>query len=204
MIPEKEDRFKKKEEDLPEPMYRPQGEAQSFSAGLYSWLQPILFALAVLFVVSTFLGRLIGVDGSSMEPTLHDGDMLVLRSIGYTPANGDVVVLAEESFRGGAPIVKRVIATAGQRVDIDYDANTVSVDGKVLSEPYLNPDPDPMEEKSNAVNNHLTVPEGHIFVLGDHRNVSLDSRYEEVGLVDVRCVIGEAVWSLKPFGGIGG
>lgn len=202
MIPEKEDRFKKKDEEQPEPMYQPQSAAQSFSAGLYSWLQPILFALAVLFVVSTFLGRLIGVDGLSMVPTLHDGDMLILRSIGYTPTNGDVVVLAEASFRSGAPIVKRVIATAGQRVDIDYDAHTVSVDGKVLSEPYLDPN-DPMVAKPNAVNNHLTVPPGHIFVMGDNRNNSLDSRYEEVGPVDERCVIGKAVWSLKPFGGIG-
>ncbi len=197
-----EDVEKTRGEELPEPMYRPQGAAQSFSAGLYSWLQPILFALAVLFVVSTFLGRLIGVDGSSMVPTLHDGDMLLLRSAGYTPTAGDVVVLAQESFRDGAPIVKRVIATAGQRVDIDYAAHTVSVDGKVLSEPYLDPD-DPMVEKPGAVNNHLTVPAGHIFVMGDNRNNSTDSRYGEVGVVDARCVIGKAVWSLIPFGGIG-
>lgn len=203
MIPEREETSKKKEGDQPQPMYRPQGPAQSFTAGLYSWLQPILFALAVLFVVSTFLGRLIGVDGLSMVPTLHDGDMLLLRSIGYTPNPGDVVVLAEQSFRGGSPIVKRVIATAGQRVDIDYDAHTVSVDGRVLDEPYLDPN-DPMVAKPNAVNNHLTVPDGHIFVMGDNRNNSTDSRYEEVGTVDVRCVIGQAVWSLKPFGRIGG
>lgn len=194
---------KKKEEDQPEPMYRPQGAAQSFTAGLYSWLQPILFALAVLFVVSTFFGRLIGVEGSSMVPTLHNGDMLLLQSIGYTPTAGDVVVLAEESFRDGEPIVKRVIATAGQRVDIDYDAHTVSVDGQVLSEPYLDPN-DPMVAKANAVNNHLTVPAGHIFVMGDNRNNSTDSRYAEVGMVDQRCVIGKAVWSLMPFGRIGG
>ncbi len=203
MIPEREETSKKKEADQPQPMYRPQGLAQSFTAGLYGWLQPILFALAVLFVVSTFLGRLIGVDGCSMVPTLHDGDMLLLRSIGYDPAPGDVVVLAEESFRDGSPIVKRVIATAGQRVDIDYDAHTVSVDGKVLDEPYLDPG-DPMVAKHEAVNNHLTVPDGHIFVMGDNRNNSTDSRYAEVGMVDERCVIGQAVWSLKPFGRIGG
>ena len=187
------------EDDLPQPMYRPDTTAQSICAGLYSWLQPFLFALSVLFVVSTFLGRLIGVEGDSMKPTLHDKDMLVLQSIAYTPRNGDIVVLSKQSFRNGDPIVKRVIATEGQRVDIDYDAGTVSVDGVVLDEPYLN---QTMHPQSWSVNNHVTVPQGHIFVMGDNRNNSTDSRSAEVGLVDARCVLGRAIWRLHPFGGI--
>lgn len=190
------------EEDLPEPMYRPETTAQSILSGLYGWLQPILFALTVLFLISTFLGRLIGVKGSSMVPTLHDKDMLLLQSIAYTPKAGDIVVLSEQSFEEGTPIVKRVIATAGQIVDIDYDAGTVYVDGVALDEPYLG---EPMREPTwTTTSQHFEVPEGSIFVLGDNRNNSTDSRDPRVGMVDTRCVLGRAIWRLIPFGGIEG
>ncbi len=189
------------EEDLPEPMYRPETTAQSFLAGLYGWLQPFLFALTVLFLISTFLGRLIGVKGSSMVPTLHDKDMLLLQSIGYSPKAGDIVVLSEQSFEEGTPIVKRVIATENQTVDIDYDAGAVYVDGVALDEPYLG---ESMREPTwETTSRHFEVPEGHIFVLGDNRNNSSDSRDPRVGMVDERCVLGRAVWRLIPFGGIG-
>ncbi len=190
------------EEDLPEPMYRPETTAQSILSGLYGWLQPLLFALTVLFFISTFLGRLIGVEGTSMVPTLHHKDMLLLQSIGYSPEAGDIVVLSEQSFEEGTPIVKRVIATEGQTVDLDYASGTVYVDGVVLDEPYLG---EPMREPTWATNGrHFDVPEGHIFVLGDNRNNSTDSRDPRVGMVDKRCVLGRAVWRLIPFGGIGG
>ncbi len=199
MAPEKFDPAE--EEELPEPMYRADSTGRVFLSYLYSWLQPLLFALTFLFLATTFLGRLVGVEGDSMVPTLHNKDLLVLQHIGYTPKSGDIVVLSEQSFRDGTPIVKRVIATENQRVDIDYAANTVTVDGVVLDEPYLG---EPMVEKSWAVNNHVTVPEGCIFVLGDNRNNSSDSRNPEVGMVDARCVLGRAVWRLIPFGGLGG
>lgn len=190
------------EEDLPEPMYRPETTAQSIASGLYGWLQPILFALTVLFLISTFLGRLIGVKGSSMVPTLHDKDMLLLQSIGYTPKAGDIVVLSEQSFEEGTPIVKRVIATEGQVVDIDYGSGTVYVDGVALDEPYLG---ESMREPTwETTSRHFEVPEGHIFVLGDNRNNSTDSRDPRVGMVDTRCVLGRAIWRLIPFGGIDG
>ncbi len=188
------------EEDLPEPMYRPETTAQTVLSGLYGWLQPLLFALTVLFFISTFLGRLIGVEGSSMVPTLHDKDMLILQSIAYTPKAGDIVVLAERSFEEGTPIVKRVIATEGQTVDLDYNSGTVYVNGAAIDEPYLG---EPMREPTWATTSqHFQVPEGHIFVLGDNRNNSTDSRSPRVGMVDERCVLGRAVWRLIPFGGI--
>ena len=190
------------EEDLPEPMYRPETTAQSILSGLYGWLQPLLFALTVLFFVSTFLGRLIGVEGTSMVPTLHNKDMLLLQSIACTPKAGDIVVLSEQSFEEGTPIVKRVIATEGQTVDLDYASGTVYVDGVALDEPYLG---ESMREPTWATNGrHFDVPEGHIFVLGDNRNNSTDSRDPRVGMVDERCVLGRAVWRLIPFGGIDG
>ncbi len=190
------------EDDLPEPMYRPDTTAQSIRAGLYSWLQPFLFALSVLFVVSTFFGRLIGVEGDSMNPTLHNKDMLVLQSIAYTPRSGDIVVLTQKSFRSGNdPIVKRVIATEGQSVAIDYSTSTLYVDGVAVSEPYLGGRP-MLRPDFDHYDYPITVPQGHIFVLGDNRNNSTDSRSPEVGLVDTRCVLGRAVWRLYPFGGI--
>lgn len=190
-----------------DPMYIPDNGRQSFWLSLYGWLQPLVFALTVMILLSTFVGRTIGVKGSSMMPTLHDRDMLILQSIGYTPAQGDVVVLTQRSF-SDEPIVKRVIATGGQTVDIDYAANTVTVtdvDGtkRVLDEPYLG---EPMRLPSTPSNTHIEVPEGSICVLGDNRNRSTDSRFPSIGTVDQRCVLGRAVLILFPFqrfGGIG-
>lgn len=191
---------KSSEEELLDPMYSPDTTAQSFCFELYGWLQPILFALALLFVITTFVGRIIGVDGESMMPTLHDRDMVVLQSIGYTPKTGDVVVLTKRSY-GDTPIIKRVIATQGQSVDLDYDANTVTitdVDGSrhVLDEPYLG---EPMRVPTWRAVDHIDVPEGSVCVLGDNRNNSTDSRSPLVGTVDQRCILGRAVWILMPF-----
>lgn len=191
------------EEVLLEPIYRPDTAAHAFTFQLYSWLQPVLFALTVLVLVSTFLGRPIRVDGDSMLPTLHDGDMLILQSIGYTPKSGDVVVLTPQAFRDGTPIVKRVVATGGQEVDIDYTTGTVYVDGAALEEDYLG---EPMEPVNDQYWEQypITVPEGHVFVLGDNRNHSSDSRVYGIGMVDSRRVLGRAVWILLPFQDFGG
>ena len=154
-------------------------------------------ALIALILVFTFLGRVVGVDGDSMVPTLHDGDMILLQSAGYTPRQNDVIVLTKPfgPFRG--PIVKRVIAVGGQTVEIDYAAGTVLVDGLPLEEPYLNEvmraPSDPHETISSA-----TVPEGCLFVMGDNRNHSSDSRDERLGVVDARYVLGRATAVLLP------
>lgn len=194
------------DEALANPMYRPDTPGKTALYYVYSWLQPVLFALAVLILVSTFLGRLIGVDGDSMLPTLHNGDMLVLQSVGYTPKNGDVVVLSTPSFRGGAALVKRVIATGGQRLDIDYGTGKVYVDGVELEEDYLG---EQMKKPSFDNNDYpITVPEGCVFVMGDNRNNSSDSRYvgygESIGMVDQRRVLGKVSWILFPFSRFGG
>lgn len=188
------------EEEVLDPFYTPDTRAQSFRLGVYSWLQPLVLALAVLILMSVFVGRIIGVDGSSMLPTLHDHDMLVLQSLGYKPAQGDIVVLTQRSF-SDKPIVKRVIATGGQTVDVDYAANTVTVTDKdgsrqVLDEPYLG---EPMRQPPSLSNTHIEVPDGSICVFGDNRNNSTDSRFPSVGTVDQRCVIGRAVLILLPF-----
>lgn len=173
--------------------------SDSVKMDLYFWLQALVMALVSLILIFTFVGRIISVDGTSMVPTLHHGDMLLLQSIGYTPAQGDVVVLTKESFME-QPIVKRVIAVGGQTVDIDYDTSTVYVDGVALDEPYINEDMLPLPSEYTS---HVTVPEGAIFVMGDNRNASSDSRRPAVGTVDVRCVLGKArcvLFPLQDFG----
>ena len=163
---------------------------------LYFWLQALVMVLVALILIFTFIGRIIGVDGSSMYPTLHHGDMLLLQSIGYTPKQGDVVVLTKEFDAADGPIVKRVIATGGQHVEIDYAAGTVTVDGVVLDEPYIN---EPMDPPLGESLTDVVVPEGSIFVMGDNRNHSSDSRDVTLGTVDERYVLGRAIWVLLPF-----
>jgi len=102
----------------------------SLKLDLYFWLQALVLALVALILLFTFVGRIIGVDGSSMYPTLHHGDMLLLQSVGYEPKQGDVVVLTKAFRDVDGPIVKRVIAVGGQTVDIDYQTGAVYVDGK--------------------------------------------------------------------------
>lgn len=185
---------KKETEELElDPMYTPETRAQSFRLAVYSWLQPLLFALVFLILLSTFAGRIIGVDGSSMFPTLHDHDMLVLQSLAYKPAQGDIVVLTQRSF-SDKPIVKRVIATGGQTLDVDFDGGVVYVDGQALEEPYIRE----ATHLSEGTEFPLTVPEGCVFLMGDNRNGSRDSRAPELGAVDERCLIGRAVFLLLP------
>lgn len=175
---------------------RASGGTSTLGQELYQTLRSLVWIILAVIFVFTFFVRLTVVDGSSMQDTLQHGDIVLTWRIGYTPRQGDVVVLTKESFRSDS-IIKRVIATAGQTVDIDYAANTVAVDGVVLSEPYIR---EPMRVPSYGdVVNHLTVPEGCVFVLGDNRNHSSDSRYPGIGVVDVRCVLGKAVLVLFPF-----
>ena len=172
----------------------------AFGADLYGWLQALTFALAFILIFFTFFGRVIGVDGHSMDPTLNDRDMLFLQCIAYEPKQGDVVVLHKDFGDVETPIVKRVIAVEGQEVEIDYDNNTVYVDGVALDEPYINQeDEDVMVERSGMVYREFTVPEGCIFVMGDNRNGSTDSRYAELGMVDTSYVLGRALGVAFPF-----
>lgn len=162
---------------------------------LYEWTQALVGSVLAVVLVFTFLIRLIGVDGHSMVPTLQNGDRLLVLSslLDHDYEYGDIVVLREESFLE-EPIVKRVIATEGQTVDIDFEAGIVYVDGEALDEPYIN-EPTYMEEGTEFP---LTVPEGCIFVMGDNRNHSSDSRDSRLGTVDTRCVLGKAVFLAFP------
>ena len=172
-----------------------QEKKQSAGKELYEWVQALVGSVLLVVLIFTFVVRLIGVDGSSMEPTLKHGDrLLVLNSLWYDDYRyGDIVVLRKDTFME-EPIVKRVIATEGQTVDIDFDEGVVYVDDVALEEDYIN-DYTYLEEGTEFP---LIVPQGSVFVLGDNRNHSSDSRDSRLGTVDNRYVIGKAVFLAFP------
>ena len=163
---------------------------------LYEWVQALVCSVLAVVLIFTFAIRLIGVDGHSMVPTLQDGDRLLVTTslLSGDYHYGDIVIIQKGTFADGEPIVKRVIATEGQTVDIDFAGGIVYVDGEALEEPYIN-EPTYTDEGTEFP---LTVPEGSIFVMGDNRNRSDDSRNAELGTVDTRYVIGRAVFLLFP------
>ena len=185
----------------------PQAEEENpprrLGSDLFEWLQLLLGCILAAVVLFNCFARLTRVVGCSMDTTLEDGEMMLIWSLGYRPEAGDIVVLRKteqttDAFLGQEAIVKRVIATGGQTVDIDYASGRVYVDGTPLDEPYLNEEMyrpgDPMMQ-----NTHWEVPEGSIFVLGDNRNASTDSRHDLVGPVDENYLLGKAVLALWPF-----
>jgi signal peptidase I len=166
---------------------------------LFSWLQALVFALLLLILSFTFLGRIISVDGNSMYPTLHHKDMLLLQCVGYEPKQGDIVVLTKPFAGFTSPIVKRIIATGGQTVRIDYNEGLVYVDEVPLNEPYINEVMKQPSPSSSLTITNAKVPEGYVFVMGDNRNASTDSRHPELGVVDQRYILGRAFFVLLPF-----
>lgn len=176
-------------------------EKTSFKQDLYYWTQALIVVLVGLILACTLAGRVIRVVGSSMVPTLHQNDLLLLWSVGYTPQRGDVIVLRKESFLS-YPVVKRVIATGGEHVTVDYTTGTVSVDGVVLDEPYIN---ELMVDTGKPYLTVLdvTVPEGSVYVLGDNRNNSSDSRHQDLGTVDERYILGKALFRIFPLTAFG-
>ena len=165
--------------------------AEKEGRDLYEWVQALVCSVLTVVLVFTFGIRLIGVDGHSMVPTLQDGDRLLVTTslLSGDYAYGDIVIIQKGSFAGGEPIVKRVIATGGQTVDIDFETGAVYVDGTLLEEDYINE----LTFVEEGTEFPLTVPEGSIFVMGDNRNHSSDSRDARLGTVDTRYVIGRAV-----------
>ena len=163
---------------------------------LYEWVQSLVGSVLVVVAIFTFVIRMMGVDGHSMLNTLQHGDrLLVVNSMLYHDYKyGDIVILRKNGVFDDDPIVKRGIAVEGQTVDIDFAEGIVYVDGEALEEDYIR-EPTYTAEGTEFP---LTVPEGSIFVMGDNRNGSSDSRDYRLGTVDTRYVIGKAAFLIFP------
>ena len=160
------------------------------------YFHDLVYLLAVLMIVFLMFFRVVVVEGTSMNQTLLDGDyLLLLNSTFYgEPEQGDIVVISKDSYDHGVPIVKRVIATEGQIVDIDFETGIVYVDGVALVEPYLNTP----TNVQGGVQFPLEVEDSCVFVMGDNRNRSKDSRYYEIGMIDTREILGKAIFLVLP------
>ena len=160
------------------------------------YLHDVVYFLALIIIVLLTCFRVVVVSGDSMKRTLLDGDLLILISnTFYTdPQQGDIIVASKDSFEDGEPIIKRVIAVEGQRVDINFATGSVYVDGNLLEEVYISS----RTTTDEGTTFPLVVDEGCVFVLGDNRIRSKDSRSEEIGLIDKREILGKAVFLLFP------
>ena len=166
---------------------------------LYDWIQSLMAALIFCVLLFSFVIRLIDVNGPSMNPTLYEGNKLLVSDVFYTPKAGDVVIFynVDENNEEKA-LVKRVVAVAGQEVNIDFENGIVYVDGQPLDEPYV---AEPIHSKQDFIG-PKTVPDGCVFVLGDNRNSSRDSRARSIGMVDERLILGKVYAVVYPFGEI--
>lgn len=203
MSEEFESNIPPQEEIVPEDA-APDGEERKPGRELFEWLQMIMGCVLVAVVLFNCFARLTRVDGDSMNNTLENGELMLVWSLGYTPKQGDIVVLNKTTadFLGNRAIVKRVIATGGQTVDIDYNTGTVYVDGDPLDEPYIREEMY-LPYVSTMQQTHWEVPEGSIFVMGDNRNASTDSRDDRLGTIDEDYVLGKVVLGLWPLSRVG-
>ena len=190
------------EEALPQP-YVMQG-GKKLAAEVFEILEMLACVTICVMLCFAFVARLNIVDGHSMDQTLADRQYLVVSDALYTPAAGDIVVVHDITASPyDNPIVKRVIATGGQTVEIDFKTWTLTVDGTVVEEPYryLDPNLGLLTANYNMDGEgcfRVTVPEGEIFVMGDNRNGSGDSRQYALGTIDERCVVGRAYFRIFP------
>lgn len=179
---------------------------QSAEANLFEWVEMVVLSACLILLIFTFVVRPARVDGNSMQETLHNGEMLLISDIGYKPKRGDILVFQKINSTHPDPIVKRVIATEGETVDIDFDTWTVTItdaDGnaQILDESYRKLATD--ARVTSNLEYPVKVGEGQLFVMGDNRNHSLDSRSSLIGLVDENEVLGKVLFRFFPFNKIG-
>ncbi len=172
-------------------------QAVKKSAGreLFEWVQAIVIAVVLALIIRSFIFTVVRVDGQSMEPTLQHNNRMIVWRLGYEPKQGDIVIFNPPGYDKNIYWVKRVIALPGQHVEIDYNSNSVYVDGEKLDEPYLGEEMLPQQTITE-----IDVPEGCVFVMGDNRNHSTDGRV--IGAIEKKSIIGRAVFRFWPLGSI--
>lgn len=175
-------------------MYNDDDSSSRVRMELYDWLQCLVTAIVCGVLIFVFVGRTIGVDGRSMAQTLQNNDRVIMSNLFYTPGNGDIVVFQSPSEQFEYPLVKRVIAIEDQTIFINFENGDVFVDDLLLNEPYINT----MTTSSYDFKDPVTIPRGFVFVMGDNRNSSTDSRDNVVGLVDTRYILGKVLFVLVP------
>ena len=185
--------FSRKTEQSPEEI-----EAANLKS-TYEWIQCFMAALIFCVFMFLFVVRVIDVVGTSMYPTLNNGDKMIVSGLFYKPKNGDVVVFKKDEYDPNKALVKRIIATEGQEINMDLEKGIVYVDGEAIEEDYI------AELTYNKLDfiGPKTVPEGCVFVMGDNRNMSTDSRKTEIGMVDERLILGKVYFVLFPTSDMG-
>lgn len=168
---------------------------RNFWSVLYDWLDSPVYAVLLILIIFTFFSRIVSVNGESMLPTLNHGDWLTVSAVTADVQRGDVVVVTQPNALN-EPLIKRVIAKGGDTINIDFSTGEVIVNGEVQNEPYIAE----LTARKGDFEGETVIPEGYLFVMGDNRNNSLDSRYDVIGLVDERYVLGVAQVRIFPFG----
>ena len=181
---------------------------QKVVASMLEYVEILVFALAFVVIFFTFCIRLCAVSGDSMNQTLIDKEKLLVSNVFYEPECGDIIVFHQTGTLN-EPIVKRVIAVGGETIDIDFDTWTITITDDnnnvlrvIANEEYIFLDETRSPLRSNQ-KYPLRVPEGHLFVMGDNRNISLDSRNVDIGCVDQRRVLGKVIFRITPLNKIG-
>ena len=172
----------------------PASAANSSGKEMYDWIYSLVIALIICVIIFAFFIRVVDVVGTSMNPTLNNSDKMLVSGLFYKPSVGDVVVFKKNEYDPDKALVKRVIAVEDQEINIDFDKGIVYINGQPIVEDYI------LEPTMNKLDfiGPKTVPEGCVFVMGDNRNASMDSRKTEIGMVDTRLILGKAYFVIYP------